>query len=336
MTPGRLWYLLHRFFEGGVGAAWCRTVWRPRILKSAPVRTPKQSACEMHLLTSSGDLLNALWCLKSFYAAVPVEDRSSSSSTTSSSASSRPQLRPSPVVVEPSGRDFETPRHQAAATVDQAPSGLSQLFTELQTLRGEVQELRSTVEEQNHKIRQLEASQQEQYRDLDGRVAQMSQSTGAGRPPSTVRLRVDTAPTAINNGTPATTATTPVGAAGEKAAYAAAFDSMKSRQFEKSIEQFSRLIQDYPNGEMTPGSYYWLGELYLAKANMEQSRESFAQVIDLYPTHNKAPDALYKLGVVYHRQGDNQKALEFLDRVQREFPTSTAAGLAKTYASELR
>ena len=111
---------------------------------------------------------------------------------------------------------------------------------------------------------------------------------------------------------------------------------MKTRQFDKSIEQFSRLIQDYPNGEMTPGSYYWLGELYLAKANMEQSRQSFAQVIDLYPTHNKAPDALYKLGVVYHRQGDSQKALEFLDRVQREFPTSAAAGLAKTYASELR
>lgn len=280
--------------------------------------------------------LGCLLSIAQIFAAVPVEDRSSSSPSTSSSASTRPQLRPTPVVVEPSGSDFETPRPQEVATVEQAPSGLAQLFTELQTLRTEVQELRSTVEEQNHKIRQLEASQQEQYRDLDGRVAQMSQGTGAGRLSSTAPSRVDTAPTAINNGAPVTTATPVVGAAGEKAAYAAAFDAMKTRQFDKSIEQFSRLIQDYPNGEMTPGSYYWLGELYLAKANMEQSRQSFAQVIDLYPTHNKAPDALYKLGVVYHRQGDNQKALEFLDRVQREFPTSAAAGLAKTYASELR
>lgn len=241
------------------------------------------------------------------------------------------------MVVEPGSGDYETPRAQETAGVEPAPSGLAQLFAELQTLRSEVQELRSTVEEQNHKIRQLEASQLEQYRDLDGRVGQISQGVGAGtgRPVRTSPSSVDAAPAANPGGT-AVTAASGAGAAGEKAAYAAAFDSMKTRQFDKSIEQFSRLIQDYPNGEMTPGSYYWLGELYLAKANMEQSRQSFAQVIDLYPTHNKAPDALYKLGVVYHRQGDNQKALEFLDRVQREFPASTAAGLAKTYSSELR
>lgn len=277
--------------------------------------------------------LGILLSVTQVFAAVPIEDRSSTSS--SSSSSSRPQLRPTPLVVEPSGGDFQTPRSQAPAGSEQAPSGLAQLFSELQTLRSEVQELRSTVEEQNHKIRQLEASQQEQYRDLDERIAQMSSGTGAGRPASTGVSRADPQ-TVTNNGMPAAANTGGAGAAGEKAAYAAAFDSMKTRQFDKSIEQFSRLIQDYPNGEMTPVSYYWLGELYLAKANMEQSRQSFAQVIDLYPTHNKAPEALYKLGVVYHRQGDSQKALEFLDRVQRDFPNSAAAGLAKTYASELR
>jgi tol-pal system protein YbgF len=286
--------------------------------------------------------LGFLLSVAQVFAAVPIEDRSSSSS---SSSSSRPQLRPTPVVVEPSGSDIETPRSQPSAGVEPAPSGLAQLFSELQTLRSEVQELRSTVEEQNHKIRQLETNQQEQYRDLDGRVAQMSSgagaeatrpaSSGAGTPASSGASRVDQ-PVGGNPGTPSTAVVGGAGAAGEKAAYAAAFESMKTRQFDKSIEQFSRLIQDYPNGEMTPGSYYWLGELYLAKANMDQSRQSFAQVIDLYPTHNKAPDALYKLGVVNHRQGDNQKALEFLDRVQRDFPTSAAAGLAKTYASELR
>ncbi len=261
-------------------------------------------------------------------AAVPVEDRSSSSSS-----SDRPQLRPTPVVVETDGSEYENPQTQDSAPVEPAPSGLAQLFAELQTLRSEVQELRSTVEEQNHKIRQLEATQQEQYRDLDGRVAQMSPGAGSGRPVSAGPSSVDPVPASGGSVAPDPATS---GAGGEKAAYAAAFDSMKTRQFDQSIEQFNRLIQDYPNGEMTPGSYYWLGELYLAKANMEQSRQSFAQVIDLYPTHNKAPDALYKLGVVYHRQGDNQKALEFLDRVQREFPASAAAGLAKTYASELR
>lgn len=214
-------------------------------------------------------------------------------------------------------------------------SGLGQLFTELQTLRSEVQELRSLVEEQQHKLRQLEAAQQEQYQNLDGRILAITSpgaAAGTGAQPDKP-LNANTRPVAPAGGQrPAAGGA----AGGEKAAYQAAFDSMKARQFDRSIEQFNQLIQDYPNGEMTPGSWYWLGELYLAKADLTQSRESFSQVVNLYPSHNKAPDALYKMGVVHHRLGDNAKALEYLDRVQRDFPASAAAGLAKTYASELR
>ena len=51
---------------------------------------------------------------------------------------------------------------------------------------------------------------------------------------------------------------------------------------------------------------------------------------------NAEVDALYKLGVVYHRLGDNSRSLEYLNRVQADYPTTSAAGLATTYASELQ
>ena len=279
-------------------------------------------------------VLTALCGSAMTWSAVPVEDRSASG------VSNRPRLEP----VRPE-QTAETPRDWSSdpapvsnpAVVDgAAPSGLAQLFAELQTLRTEVQDLRSQLEEQQHKLRRLEAAQQEQYQNLDGRLLQITSPGSAGasadRP-----INANTTPVPPAGGQqPATGGGSVRGAAGEKAAYQTAFESMKARQFDLSIEQFSRLIQDYPNGEMTPGSWYWLGELYLAKADLAQSRESFAQVVNLYPAHNKAPDALYKMGVVFHRLGDNNKALEYLDRVQRDFPASAAAGLAKTYASELR
>jgi len=111
---------------------------------------------------------------------------------------------------------------------------------------------------------------------------------------------------------------------------------MKGRQFDESIAGFSDLIVAYPNGQYTPNAYYWLGELYLAQQNAEQARQSFMQVINLYPDHPKVPDTLYKLGVTYHRLGDSANALEYFNRVRSEYPASSAAGLATSYAAELR
>jgi tol-pal system protein YbgF len=126
------------------------------------------------------------------------------------------------------------------------------------------------------------------------------------------------------------------GGGSERQAYTDAFNLMKNRQFDESADAFNGLIVNYPNGQFTPNAFYWLGELYLAKTEHEKARQSFAQVANLYPDHQKVPDALYKLGVVYHRLDDTQRSLEYLDRVRAEHPQSSAAGLAETYAAELR
>lgn len=111
---------------------------------------------------------------------------------------------------------------------------------------------------------------------------------------------------------------------------------MKGRQFQESITAFNNLIAGYPNGQFTPNAYYWLGELYLAQQNTEQARQSFMQVVSLYPDHPKVPDTLYKLGVAYYRLGDATRAMDYFNEVQSQFPQSSAAGLAASYAQEIR
>ena len=206
---------------------------------------------------------------------------------------------------------------------------LGELFHRLQVLQQEVRELRGQVEEQAYQLERLTRQQQQQYIDLDQRLVALR---GEGQTPAA------TTPGSLGSPTPAEGRPPPAAgpAPPERGAYAAAFDLMQDGRFAESVAAFNRLIDDFPNGQYTPNSFYWLGELHLAMDEVEMARQSFAQVLSLYPEHGKVPDALYKLGVVHHRLNDNERALQYLDRVIAEHPDSTAAGLARTYAGELR
>ncbi|MEQ8859668.1 MAG: tol-pal system protein YbgF [Pseudomonadales bacterium] len=211
-------------------------------------------------------------------------------------------------------------------------SRLGELFYQLQVLQQEVQDLRGLVEEQNYRLERLARDQQEQYLDLDRRMQALrgggaaTSPASAGEPGSGVAV-----PGGGRSPAPGPTA----GSMSEREAYTAAFDLMKQRQFDASAAGFRALIQNFPNGAYTPNAFYWLGELQLAQDDVEAARQSFAQVVNLYPDHQKVPDALYKLGVVYHRLGDVARAREYLNQVRRDFPQSSAAGLAQTYLAEL-
>ena len=253
-------------------------------------------ACALTIVTSC--VVGAAGAL----AAVPVEE--------SVAGERRPMEAVQQVATDPDG---------GAAATD--VRRLSELFYQLQVLQQELQELRGTVEEQSHQLNRIARDQQEQYIDLDRRVAALRNNTSA--PAISTTAQTPAASTATGGGT-------------EREAYTAAFNLMKNRQFDESAYAFNKLIVDYPNGQFTPNAFYWLGELYLAKTEHEKARQSFAQVANLYPDHQKVPDALYKLGVVYHRLGDTQRSLEYLGKVRAEHPQSSAAGLAATYAAELR
>lgn len=128
----------------------------------------------------------------------------------------------------------------------------------------------------------------------------------------------------------------PAAVATEQEAYARAFGLMKDQQFEQSIAAYQGVIQNYPGGSYAPESRYWLGELFLMSNRLEDARSSFNLVVDEFPAHQKVPLSLYKLGVVNHRLGGTTEALTYLDDVVVRYPDTPAAGLARTYAAELR
>lgn len=122
----------------------------------------------------------------------------------------------------------------------------------------------------------------------------------------------------------------------EKVVFERAFELMKDQQFAQSIAAYQEVVTGYPDGDYAPESRYWLGELYLMSDQLEAARGSFVSVVEVYPAHQKVPLSLYKLGVVNHRLGATPAALEYLDSVVTRYPDTPAAGLARTYAAELR
>ena len=260
-------------------------------------------------------------------AAVPVEE----------SVAEGPDPVAAPAVAErpmPPPGSAQTPPSAPAGQAGEV--GLGAIFHRIQVLQGEIQDLRGMVEEQGFQIERLARDQKEQYVDLDQRILAL-RNGGASAPPAPpgaasagsstpTAPSVQAAPSAVLEGGPER----------ERQDYAKAFNLMKSRAFAEAITAFKQMIANYPNGQYAANGYYWLGEIFLAEGQVEDARQHFAQVVNLYPDHSKTPDALYKLGVVYQRLDDVQQALAHLERVQKEHPNSSAANLARSYATELR
>ena len=215
-----------------------------------------------------------------------------------------------------------------------AASGVEALYYQLQVLQDDVRRLQGIVEEQNYRIDRLIRGQRERYVELDQRLVALRRGTSGVVDPATTgesAVAATPAPDALGSQGDAYNRAFAVVTAARQLA-----PSERIAEYERALTLFDALINDNPAGEFTPNAYYWIGELYLAMDDLEQARQAFVQVPNLYGDHIKMPDALYKLGITYHRLGDNARALEYLDQVVRDYPDHTAAGLARSYATELR
>jgi tol-pal system protein YbgF len=124
--------------------------------------------------------------------------------------------------------------------------------------------------------------------------------------------------------------------AGEEAAYRAAYDLVRLKQFDDAVVAFEGFLAEFPFGRYAPNAHYWMGELYLVitPPDPELARQNFKLLLDQYPADAKVPDALYKLGRVQFIKGNRQRSREYLDEVIREYPSHAAAQLARQFLLE--
>jgi len=219
------------------------------------------------------------------------------------------------------------PVSRAPAPAGNGEQTIGNLFIQLQRLQQEVMQLNGKVEEQAYEIRRLKEQSLERYLDLDRRLA------GGAAPTS-----------GSGAGSSGSAATTPPAGGGNEAAeqpgegdaYRAAYALVRNQEFDDAVAAFKQFLERFPDGRYAANAHYWLGELYLVlqPPDPEAARQSFTLLLDQYPGNAKEPDALYKLGRVHFIKGNRDRSREFLDRVIRQYPESSAAGLAKEFIQQ--
>jgi tol-pal system protein YbgF len=219
---------------------------------------------------------------------------------------------------------------------------VDQISEDINLLRGE-------IEVQGNDVVDIKKRQRELYQDIDRRLRDMESRTvgqvaapqvtvpqvsAPAQPAGSVAQLPSLAPAA----SAAAAASTPVTATqpGEKAAYQAAFDTLKEGRYKEAKVELQAFLDKYPNGGFSGNAQYWLGEAHYVTRNFEQGIVEFEKVLNRFPDSNKVPDAMLKLGYTYYELKQYPESKAVLQDLRTRFPDETAARLATKRLDRIR
>jgi tol-pal system protein YbgF len=246
-----------------------------------------------------------------------------------------------------------------------------ELVNQINALQSQVQTLQGQVEELRHQLDEMKGRSKDQYIDLDSRIGRLEgrnpgaapaaaapananngqlQDVPLGSPasgsPTTVPAQTPPPPTAPADartnpadadlqsatGTPSA----PASPEDAKSAYDQAFSALKDGRYAESARRFQAFIGQYPNNDLTPNAYYWLGESYYVTQNYPISLDTFRKLLAQYPDSQKSPDALLKVGYCQYEMKQWDQAEATLNDVLQKYPNTTVANLAQGRLRALR
>ena len=218
-------------------------------------------------------------------------------------------------------------------------------------LSDEISQLNGQIEQQGFDLEGIKKRQRELYLDIDRRLRDL-ESGATARAGSISVPQVDTTAPATTSGqqtpsveapstaapetTAAVTQTPSVTQSEEKAAYQAAFDTLKEGRYKNAKTELKTFLSRYPNSSYAGNAQYWLAEAHYVTRNFEQGIVEFKNVLDKYPSSNKVPDAMLKLGYTFYELKQFPEAKQVLTDLREKFPNETASRLAAKRLDRIR
>lgn len=175
-------------------------------------------------------------------------------------------------------------------------------------------ELRSSLDELNNQLSQL----QFQLNDMQQVVYTLSQRVAegdAGQQP----VIGETPPDSTAADSPEAPATSSVDC---RSLWDNAFKDMYRNQYDLAIAGFSDYLQFCPAGDLSDNSQYWIAEAYYEMKQHERAIEEYTKLLDGYPDSEKRAAAYFKIGRTYEKLGDTARALEYFLILKNDFPGS--------------
>lgn len=216
---------------------------------------------------------------------------------------------------------------------------LIDILNQIDQLKAEIQRIRGEGDEMRHELDRLGRRQQSLYLDLDQRLLELE---GGGKSKASVGNQDNQSQVESERPVQDTQTETPnqdqdsTNTDNQERVYEEAFVYLNNGRYDDAIADFSRLLEEFPNGEYADNAVYWLGETYYVKRDFEAARTSFDRLMERFPNSNKIPDAMLKLGYIEYEQTEWKRAREMLNLVIKEFPASQAARLARERLNRMR
>ncbi len=105
------------------------------------------------------------------------------------------------------------------------------------------------------------------------------------------------------------------------------------KSWDKARETFDQVVQRFPQGDATPGAYYYLGLMALTRAtpppDLDDALAQLTRVQRLYPRSVWVPKSLYGSGIVHRKAGRYRDAIRVQRRVALEYPHDDIAPQAQ-------
>ncbi|MFT6926431.1 MAG: tol-pal system protein YbgF [Psychromonas sp.] len=175
---------------------------------------------------------------------------------------------------------------------------------QLTQLSQELREIKGSMELFDHKISAIENRQRDLYQLVE-------------------QSKTDSGSTAAGN-------TATAVSAGEQTAYQTAVDLvLVNKDYNQAITAFEAFVIDYPQSEYLANSHYWLGQLLYQQKKRKEARIAFLTVSEKFPESGKRADSLFKIGIIDEYLGELTSAKDFYQKLLKEYPNSSAAGLAQ-------
>jgi tol-pal system protein YbgF len=116
--------------------------------------------------------------------------------------------------------------------------------------------------------------------------------------------------------------------------YQAAYQELMEDNYQLALSDLRVFLERYPRTRLSDNAQYWIGEVYYEQKQFSVAVDEFRKVIDEYPDQDKVPAAYYKLALSFRALRDPATARRYLDLLIERYPDSGEAQLAKERRAE--
>ncbi len=215
---------------------------------------------------------------------------------------------------------------------------LGQMEEQMRQLNGKIEELEYKIKSFDDKLALVNKDIDVRFRMLEGKSVGANGAGVVSNEPKFAAPKADTAPKSVTGDAVSGSDLEPIGAKDVAVIYQTGLNALKANDYIVSEENFTKIINQYPDDKLAGNAQYWLGEVYYAKKDYAKSAVAFAKGYENYKNGTKGADSLFKLGMAMKALKKNSEACAAFQNLATEFPKASddLKNKAKTEAKNLK